>query len=506
MQDPALKHQRVATGVAGLDAILGGGLPCDRLYLIQGDPGVGKTTLSMQFLLEGRRQGECGLYVTLGETKQELEEVANSHGWDLTDINIFEIQTGVSAEDLREDESYDVFHPSEIELGEVMRTLLEEAERVKPKRVVIDSLSEVRLLARDALRYRRQLLALKNFFIGRGATVLLLDAGSTAKVGDLQSNTLVHGVILMEQELPRFGLKRRRLSVVKLRGVRFDDGYHDFKMETGGVKVFPRLVAADHAITEQEVLLQSGVAELDKSLGGGIPAGTSTMLLGAAGVGKSTIVAQYATAAARRGEHSAIFTFDESPRNFISRSQAVGMPMRKDIETGHIELVQVDPGALSPGEFSQMVRDAVELRGAKVVAIDSLTGYLSATPDERFLLIQLHELLTYLGNKGVVTFLVVAQHGLIGENATSALDASYLCDAVIVIRYFEHRGVIRKAISALKKRTGGHEPAIRELEVGRRGVRMGEPLSQFQGLLTGNPHYNGPSDPLLTGGNGGAHA
>lgn len=500
------RFPRVPTGISGLDMILNGGLPKDRLYLVQGDPGVGKTTLSLQFLLEGRRLSERCLYVTLGETREELEGVAASHGWSLDGIDVFEIQTGMNEEDLDTDESYDVFHPSEVELGAVMRTLLAEAEKVKPARVVIDSLSEVRLLARDPLRYRRQLLALKKFFIGRGSTVLLLDAGSAEKVGDLQSNTLVHGVILLEQELPRFGLKRRRLSVVKLRGVKFDDGYHDFKVETGGVVVFPRLVASEHSTVPPRGLVSSGLAELDETLGGGLQSGTSTIFLGAAGVGKSTLVGQYLTAAASRGERAVVFTFDESAKNFISRSDGVGMNMQKNVDAGLIKMVQVDPGALSPGEFAQMVRDSVERDGARVVAIDSLTGYLSATPDERFLVIQLHELLTYLGNMGVCTLLVVAQHGLMGDGVRAAVDASYLCDTVILLRYFEHAGRIRKAISALKKRTGGHEAAVREFEIGPDRVRVGAPLTNFHGVLTGNPVYGGEGGNLLEAAHGGRNA
>jgi circadian clock protein KaiC len=503
MANKNLRPSRVSTGIQGLDLILGGGLPKDRLYLLQGDPGVGKTTLSLQFLLEGLRRNERCLYVTLGETKQELEEVAGSHQWDLSGIAIYEVQTSVPHEEVGQDTSYDVFHPAEVELGEVMRTLLDEAERVKPTRVVIDSLSELRLLARDPLRYRRQLLALKNFFIGRGATVLLLDAGNT-KAGDLQSNTLVHGVIVMEQELPRFGLKRRRLNVLKLRGVKFDDGYHDYKIETGGLQVFPRLVAAEHCAAEAESRVSSGLPELDESLGGGLPTGTSTILLGAAGVGKSTLVAQYASTAAASGGYAAIFTFDESARNFVARSEGIGLPVKKHVDSGKMGIVQVDPGALSPGEFSQMVRDAVERRGATVVAIDSLTGYLSATPDERFLTVQLHELLSYLGNKGVCTLLVVAQHGILGQGTESSFDASFLSDAIIYLRYFEHEGVVRKAISIVKKRTGGHEPAIHELEIGPGRVRVGRALSDFQGVLTGNPVYTGTRGPLLTGGDGGS--
>lgn len=494
---------RVRTGIPGLDAVLGGGLPRDRIYLVQGDPGVGKTTLALQFLLEGRRTGERGMFVTLGETRSELEDVAASHHWDLDGIAIFEVPTGEIEEEPGEDESYDVFHPSEIELPAVMQTLLGEAERVKPTRVVIDSLSELRLLARDPLRYRRQLLALKKFFLGRGCTVLLLDAASATKAGDLQSNTLVHGVILLEQNLPLFGLKRRRLSIVKLRGVKFDDGYHDFIVETGGLRVFPRLVAAEHSTSRAEEVVSSGLRQLDDALGGGLPTGTSTMIIGAAGVGKSTLVAQYLTAAAARGERGVVFSFDESERNFIARSEGIGMELRSNIEKGLIRIVQVDPGALCPGEFAQMVRDAVEKDGARVIGIDSLTGYLSATPDERFLVVQLHELLTYLGNKGVCTLLVVAQHGLLGDAVSAAVDASYLCDAVILIRYFEHAGIVRKALSVLKKRTGGHEPAVREFDIGPGRVRIGEPLVNFHGVLSGNPTYVGTAGPLLHGGEGG---
>lgn len=501
MKETTPEPVRVATGVAGLDTILGGGLPKDRFYLVQGDPGVGKTTLALQFLLEGQRLGEQGLYVTLGETHEELEGVAASHNWSLEGISVFEVQTGVNEEDMREDESYDVFHPSEVELGEVMRTLIAEAERVQPRRVVIDSLSEVRLLARDPLRYRRQLLALKRFFIGRGCTVLLLDAASTNKIGDLQSNTLVHGVILLEQSLPDFGLKRRRLSIVKLRGVRFDDGYHDFRVETGGIQVYPRLVAADHQAQWPDGVIASGLPELDAMLGGGLPRGTSTIILGAAGVGKSTLAGQYATCAAQRGERSIIYTFDESARNFIIRSDGVGMPMRALVDAKQLQVVQIDPGELAPGQFAQMVRDSVEKDRARVVVIDSLTGYLNATPDERFLLVQLHELLTYLGNRGVCTLLVVAQHGLVGEGVKASVDASYVADAVLLLRYFEHQGVVRKALSAVKKRMGMHEPTIHEFEIAPGRVRVGAPLRGFHGVLSGAPVYAGaPGD--ISGGGG----
>ena len=500
------KHPHAATGVAGLDTILGGGLPKGRMYLIQGDPGVGKTTLALQFLLEGRLAGEQGLYVTLGETRAELDEVAASHGWSLDGITIVEISTGGKDEELEvgdsDEVSYDVFHPSEIELGQVMRTMIEQAERVNPVRVVIDSLSEVRLLARDPLRYRRELLALKRYFVNRGATVLLLDAASQAKIGDLQSNTLVHGVILLEQDIPAFGLKRRRLSVVKLRGVRFDDGYHDFRVETGGVHVYPRLVAAEHNHHNNggpSSDVTSGLPELDSLVGGGLTRGTSTIIIGPAGAGKSTLAGQYATASADRGERAVIFSFDESVSTFVARSEGVGMRMRDKIERGSVRVVQVDPGELAPGQFAHMVRDAVERDGARVVVIDSLNGYLNATPDERFLVVQLHEILTYLGNKGVCTILIVAQHGLLGEGMQAAIDASYLADSVVMLRYFEHNGRVRKAISVVKKRTGPHELAIRELEIRPGGVRVGKPLEGFHGVLRGVPMYGGTNSPLLGG-------
>jgi circadian clock protein KaiC len=492
----------VATGIAGLDSILGGGLPRGRMYLVQGDPGVGKTTLALQFLMEGRTHGEQGLYVTLGETRVELDEVAFSHGWSLDGISIVEISTGETEEDLRlggGDDSYDVFHPSEIELGQVMRTMIEQAERVNPVRVVIDSLSEVRLLARDPLRYRRELLGLKRFFVNRGATVLLLDAASDAKIGDLQSNTLVHGVIRMEQDVPPFGLKRRRLTVVKLRGVRFDDGYHDFRVETGGVHVYPRLVASGHVNGWDKGAVRSGLPELDQLLGGGLSWGTSTIILGPAGAGKSTVAGQYATAAAERGERAVIYTFDESVSTFVTRSEGVGMRMRDKVERGAIRINQVDPGELAPGQFAHMIRQAVEQDHARVVVIDSLNGYLNATPDERFLIVQLHEVLTYLGNKGVCTILIVAQHGLLGEGMQSPVDASYLADSVLMLRYFEHNGRVRKAISMVKKRTGPHEASIRELEIRPGGIRVGEPLEGFHGVLRGVPVYGGTTGPLLGG-------
>jgi circadian clock protein KaiC len=500
MEAKQARSPRVATGVAGLDAILNGGLPRDRLYLIQGDPGVGKTTLALQFLLEGKRVGESGLYVTLGETREELIAVAESHRWDLNGIDVFEISTGVSDEDLRsEDESYDVFHPSEVELGEVMRTLIAEAERVNPMRVVIDSLSELRLLARDPLRFRRQMLQLKHFFAGRGATVLLLDAMSEKKIGELQSNTLVHGVILLEQTVPPFGSKRRRLNVTKLRGLKFDDGYHDYKIETGGLRVFPRLVASEHVNGKKVESCLSGLKELDQLLGGGLTRGASTMIVGPAGCGKSTIAAQFVATCAERGETAAVYAFDESVATFSARCDGVGLRMSEKIAAGNVKPVRIDPGDLAPFEFAQMVRTAVERDNAKVVVIDSLNGYMNATPDERFLVVQLHELLSYLGNKGVCTIIIVAQSGMLGPTMTNPVDASYLADAVVLMRYFEHAGQILKAISVVKKRTGPHEPTIREFGISEGRVRVGQPLTKFRGVLTGVPEYRGDQSPLFGG-------
>lgn len=504
--DPGSKRERVervATGVAGLDTILGGGLPKGRMYLLQGDPGTGKTTVALQFLMAGRLQGERTLYVTLGETREELEEVATSHGWSLEGIDIVEISTGLTEQELKAEDSYDVFHPSEIELGAIMAKLVEQAARINPTRVVIDSLSEVRLLARDPLRFRRELLSLKRSFVQRGATVLLLDAASVEKVGDLQSNTLVHGVVHLEQQLPLFGVKRRRMSVIKLRGVKFDDGYHDYRVETGGVKVYPRLVAADHNNGKEKAPVVSGLKELDDLLGGGLTWGTSTIIIGPAGAGKSTLAGQYVVAAAERGERAVLFTFDESVSTFASRSEGVGMKMRDKLRDGRIKVVQVDPGELAPGQFAHMVRESVDREGARIVVIDSLNGYLNATPDERFLVTQLHELLTYLGNKGVATLLIVAQHGLLGQGADTAIDVSYLADSVVMLRYFEHNGRVRKAISVVKKRTGPHEQTIREFLIVPGAVRVGAPLEGFQGVLTGVPMFGGPVSNLF-GGTGGS--
>lgn len=476
----------VATGTPGLDAVLGGGLTPHRLYLVEGDPGSGKTTLALRFLLEGARFGESLLYVTLSETREELAGVAQSHGWSLDGLSICELIP--SEENLLPDTQTRMFHPSEIELSETTKAVLTEVEKTKPSRVVFDSLSEMRLLAQNPLRYRRQILALKQFFTGRRCTVLLLD-DRTSDVNDLQLQSLAHGVIALEQLAPEYGAERRRLRVVKMRGKPFRGGFHDFVISTGGLDVFPRLVAADHRPGFTAGHLASGVPELDALLGGGLDRGTSCLLMGPAGSGKSSVSIQYAAAAAARGERAAVFAFDESLATLLVRSAGLGIDLKGHVDAGRVSIQQIDPGELSPGELVHAVRRAVETDGATVVVIDSLNGYLQAMPEERFLTIQLHELLTYLGQQGVVTFLVMAQHGLLGTAMKSPVDASYLADAVVLLRYFEAAGRLRRAISVVKKRSGPHEATLREMTMGPDGLRIGEPLIDFHGVLTGTPTF-----------------
>ncbi len=474
---------RLGTGSAGLDSILEGGFPANRLYLVEGDPGTGKTTLALQFLLEGARRGEPVLYVTLSETKEELTAVADSHGWTLEGVNLHELVP--PEESLKAEAQYTIFHPSEVELGETTRLVLDEVERIQPRRVVFDSLSEMRLLARDPLRYRRQILALKQFFAGRRSTVLLLDDRTSADA-DLQVQSIAHGVLMLEQLALDYGAERRRLRVAKLRGSRFRGGFHDFAIRTGGLEVFPRLVAADRRGEFKPESVASGVDALDALLGGGLDRGTATLVLGPAGCGKSSLAAHFAAATAARGERAAVFIFDEGVNTYLSRAAGLGTDLREHVEAGHLTVQQVDPAELSPGEFAHTVCAAVE-RGARLVIIDSLNGYLQAMPDERFLTSQMHELLTYLNQQGVVTLLVMAQHGFMGS-MSSPVDVSYLADTVVLLRYFEAAGAIRRAISVVKKRTGRHEDTIREMRLSAsRGVEVGEPLTAFRGVLTGVP-------------------
>jgi circadian clock protein KaiC len=479
---------RMGTGVEGLDDILEGGFPANRIYLLEGEPGTGKTTFALQFLMEGARRGEAGLYITLSDTNVELEEVAASHGWSLDGLQIYEL---VPPEDsLKPESQYTIFHPSEIELGETTSAVLEEVERTKPRRVVFDSLSEMRLLAHDPLRFRRRILALKQYFAGRQSTVLLLD-DKVYDGQDLQVQSLAHGVVSLEHLAVEYGAARRRLRIIKLRGSRFRGGYHDFNIETGGVVVFPRLVAAEHHHKFVKESIQSGVKELDSLLGGGLDRGTSTLVMGPAGSGKSTLAAQFAVAAAARGERAAVFIFDELRETFIARSAGIGIDMQSYVDNGLLTIQQIDPAELSPGEFAHSVRRSAERGGARVIVIDSLNGYLNAMPDECFLIIQMHELLTYLNQRGVVTLLVMAQHGFFGNAMATPVDMSYLADGVLMLRYFEAGGAVHRALSVVKKRTGAHERTIRELEITAEGIHIGRPLTEFQGVLTGVPVYGG---------------
>ena len=496
MMTPGGKPLSAPTGVAGLDDIVRGGFPAGRLMLIEGDPGVGKTTLALQFLLEGQRLGERGVYVTLSETREELELVAASHGWSLKGIDLFEL---APADALRGDDQNTLFHPSEVELAETTKAVVDLCDRVKPQRLVLDSLSEIRLLAQSPLRYRREVLALKQHFAGRACTVLLLDdlTGTNAD-GHLQS--LAHGVITLEKLVPLYGAQRRRLRVGKLRGVDFRGGYHDFVIERGGVVVFPRLVASEHRHDFEGGVASSGMPELDAMLGGGLDRGTSALLLGPPGTGKSALSTQWAAAAAGRGEKVFIYAFDESIGTMEARSRSLGIDLPAHEKAGRIVVRQIDPAEVPPGQLTFQIRGAVENEGARMVIIDSLNGYLQAMPDESFLVLQLHELLTYLGRQGVVSLLVVAQHGLVGASMVSPTDVTYLADTVLLLRHFEAAGSLRKAVSVLKKRTGKHESAIRELRLSEKGITAGEPLTKFRGVLTGVPTYEGSADALLAGG------
>ncbi|HEX6899439.1 MAG TPA: ATPase domain-containing protein [Thermoanaerobaculia bacterium] len=485
---------RAETGVEGLDLILGGGFPVHRMYLLEGDPGAGKTTLALQFLLAGARRGETGVYATLSETEEELRDVAASHGWSLDGITICELQT--AEESLKADSQYTLFHPSEVELSETTRAVLDTVERVRPARVVFDSLSEMRLLARDSLRYRRQILALKHYFTGECCTVLLLDYTGPS-TGDFQLQSLCHGVVTLEQLTPTYGGQRRRVRVQKIRGISFRDGYHDYVIRTGGLEVFPRLQASQHAQKLSHEQAASGLPELDSLLGGGLDGGTSVMLLGPSGVGKSTLAAQYVSTAVKEGSRAAVYCFDESPEHWLERAESLGMELRRAVADERLLIRQVDPAELSPGEFASGVLQAVE-DGVKMVVIDSLNGYQHAMPEERFLVLHLHEMLSYLSQRGVLTLMIMAQAGLLGETVHSPLDLSYLADTVILLRFFEAFGEVRQAISVVKRRTGGHERSVRELRIGPpTGLSLGREIKEFSGVLTGRLLYTGGSEPLL---------
>ena len=488
---PTSGGNRLSSGNVELDSILDGGFPENRIYLIQGEPGTGKTTLALQFLMDGGRRGEPGLYVTLSETKKELFSIAASHGWSLDAFEIYEVVT--PEDSLKPESQYTIFHPAEVELSETTTAVLAQVERVKPRRVVFDSLSEMRLLARDPLRFRRQIRALKQYFAGLESTVLLLD-DKVDQGQDLQVQTVAHGVLSLEHLAVEYGMERRRLRIVKLRGSRFRGGYHDFQIRTGGLAVFPRLVASEHHQKFEHDSVSTGIQALDNLLGGGLDRGTSTLIMGPAGSGKSTLASHFAFAAAKRGERAALFIFDELKETLLSRSEGTGASLAKYVEEGKVTIQQIDPAELSPGEFVHAVRQSVDEMGARIVIIDSLNGYLNAMPEERFLTIQMHELLTYLNQQGVVTVMVMAQHGFIGANMSSPVDVSYLADGVMLLRYFEANGAIRRALSVVKKRSGAHESTIRELRLTSGGIHVGEPLRNFQGVLTGVPVFNGAGE------------
>jgi len=471
------------TGVAGLDEILEGGLPRNRLYLIQGDPGVGKTTLALQFLLEGMRLGETGLYITLSETKEELEIVASGHGWDLGKLHLFELSARESQ--ILDEAETTFFHPSDVELNRTTKMLLDEVDRINPSRVVFDSLSEMRMLADTPLRYRRQILQLKQYFAGRKCTVLFLD-DCTAGAPDFQFESIAHGVLTLKRLTPDYGIARRQLNIQKIRGVKFREGNHDLVLKRGGMLIFPRLVAAEYPADFQPESFASGIRELDDLLGGGLDRGTSNMFMGPPGTGKSTLTAKFIAAAAARGEKSRCFVFDETVQTLVGRSRQLGMDLQPHLDSGLISIQQVDPAEISPGEFAHNIRHAVMHESVRMIVIDSVNGYLNAMPEERHLNLQLHELFAFLNQQGVITIMVLAQQGLVGI-MQSSVELTYLADTVLLLRYFESRGAVKQAISVIKKRSGNHERTIREFSIERGGIRVGPPLTHMEGVLTGVP-------------------
>ena len=494
MSTPDSVPPRAATGVEGLDDVLGGGLARNRLHLLEGTPGTGKTTVALQFLMAGAEAGEVGIYVSLAETEEELRDGAASHGWTLgANIEVLELVPPESVLDAEQHQS--LLYSSDLELGEAIHRIFAAIERLQPKRVVIDSLSEIRLLAQSSLRYRRQILALKHYFARHQSTVVLLD-DLTAESVDQAVHSIAHSVIHLDQLAPVYGGERRRLRIVKCRAQSFRGGYHDFTISPGGVQVFPRLVAAEHRTGFAGALVKSGVPGLDELLGGGIAAGSSTLVIGPAGAGKSLLVLQYIAAAIAAGDRAGLFVFDEELSLLLARAKALGFDLAAMAEAGKLFIEQVDAAELSPGEFAHRVRACVDREGIGIVAIDSLNGYQQAMPEEQYVILHLHELLQYLNRRGAATFLTVAQHGMIGD-MRQTIDVTYIADSVIMLRFFEAHGRVRRAMSVVKKRAGSHEDTIREFRIGGNGIVLGHPLEEFQGVLRGVPTYVGSRGPLM---------
>lgn len=488
------KQEKAATGVEGLDDILRGGLQRGRVYLIEGSPGTGKTTIATQFLLAGAEAGERGLYITLSETEEELRESAASHGWKLEDpIEIYELVPPESL--LDEEQQQSLLYSSDLELGETTKRIFQAIEDHNPRRIVIDSLSEIRLLAQSSLRYRRQVLALKHYLARNGSTVVMLD-DLTSDTHDKTVHSVAHGVIRLEELAPDYGADRRRVRVIKYRGQAFRGGYHDMTIKTGGVTVFPRLVSAEHKASFSREPLPSNSVELNRLLGGGIERGSSALVLGPAGTGKSLLTLSFAVEAIERGESAAMFIFDEELGLLFERAKGLGLDLAMLRDSGKLLIEQVDAAELAPGEFAQRVRTCVDERGARTVVIDSLNGYQAAMPEEKQLILHMHELLQFLNRKGATTFLTVAQHGLVGD-MRAPVDVTYLADTVILLRYFEAMGRVRRAISVIKKRTSAHEDTIREYRIGIDGITLGPPLTNFQGVLRGVPEMIGVGEALM---------
>ncbi|MES2897651.1 MAG: ATPase domain-containing protein [Pseudomonadota bacterium] len=485
-----------STGIEGLDDILRGGFARRRVYLIEGTPGTGKTTTALQFLMAGAELGEKGLYITLSETRDELLETARSHGWKLSDqIEIFELAPPENLLDEQQQQS--LLYSSDLELGETTRIIFNAIQKAKPTRVVIDSLSEIRLLAGGSLRYRRQILALKHYFAKHNTTVIMLD-DMTSEVLDKTVHSVAHAVVRLEELAPIYGKERRRLRIIKYRGQEFRGGYHDFSIRPGGLVVFPRLVAAEHRASFTREALPSGVPGLDTLLGGGVERGSSALILGPAGAGKSLLTLQFVASAIARGEKAALFVFDEEINLLFDRALGLGFDLEAMRDAGSLLIEQVDAAELAPGEFTHRVRTCMQAKDLRTIVIDSLNGYQAAMPEEQFLVLHMHELLQFLNRSGVTTFLTIAQHGLVGD-MQAPVDITYLADTVILLRYFEANGRVRRAMSVIKKRTGAHEDTIREYQIGSDGLTVGAPLSGFQGVLRGVPTFVGHDESLLVG-------